>query len=122
MKGGILDPAGFLPIVLPAGWSIVHRTEDGAAYQCGGVRVIVSAARELDDRAWLHVSASRAMRIPSWDDMCEVKRLFCGDRYAYQVHPPKAKYVNINPNVLHLWSPLEGDPPLPDFTRGGSTI
>lgn len=28
--------------------------------------------------------------------------------------PKKAEYVNLNPYVLHLYSPLESDP-LPDF-------
>lgn len=112
----------FLPRVLPIGWSVVQRNEDGAAYQHGGLCVIVSADTEQDGRPWLHVSASRAMRLPSWEDLRTVKEIFVGDRYAYQVLPPRAKYVNINPNVLHLWAPLAGDPPLPDFTRGGNTI
>jgi hypothetical protein len=111
-----------LPKVLPAGWSEVYETPDGMAYQSGGLRVICSVDTELDGRLWLHVSVSRGMRIPSWDDLRLVKDIFVGDRYAYQVFPTKEKYVNINPFCLHLWCPLEGEQPLPDFTRGGKTI
>lgn len=112
----------FLPQVLPASWRLIRATADGAAYQNQGLRVIASVARELDGRLWLHVSCSRGSRIPSWEDLGSVKDTFIGDRYAYQVFPTRAKYVNINPYVLHLWAPLEGDQPLPDFTQGGASI
>lgn len=116
------DLTAALPVVLPAMWREIRRTIDGAAYQAAGLRVIASVARELDGRLWLHVSCSRGSRIPDWEDLRLVKDTFVGDRYAYQVFPTREKYVNINPFVLHLWAPLEGAPPLPDFTRGGSTI
>lgn len=114
----------FLPLVLPANWRLVEKGEDGAAYMCttAPIAVIVSASTEADGRRWLHVSLSRPSRIPSWEDTKNVKEIFIGDRYAYSVLPPRAKYVNINPHVLHLFAPLEGDPPLPDFTRGGNSL
>ena len=52
----------------------------------------------------------------------EAKELFVGrDEFAYQVIPPRDQHVNIHPNVLHLWSCLDGSP-LPDFTRGTGSL
>ena len=72
---------------------------------------------------WLHVSASRdggyPGMLPTWEDMHEVKRVFCGvDAEAYMVLPPEDHYVNDHPFVLHLWIPVDG-PLLPDFRRMG---
>jgi hypothetical protein len=85
--------------------------------------VIESIARELDGRLWHHLSVSRADRIPSYHDVNDVKDVFIGRAHiAYQVFPPRARHVNIHPYCLHLWSPLEGDEPLPDFRQGSQSI
>lgn len=112
----------FLPAVLPAGWALADRALDGAAYRGQGMVVIVSGAFEQDGRRWLHVSFSRAHKLPSYDDQALVKATFIGpDRYAYTVLPPASKHVNKHPYCLHLWSCLDG-PVLPDFTRGSDGI
>lgn len=119
----------WLPLVLPAGWETLPVNpmvghDYGRIYQKHGmVRVIIACAQYQDGKRWLHVSVSRKNRqIPSWTLMSEVKELFIGqDRTAYQVHPPRAKHVNIHPGVLHLWHCLDGDV-TPDFTCGGDTI
>lgn len=68
---------------------------------------------------WLHVSASFENRLPSWEDMREVKEAFCGKgREAYMVLPPQERYINDHPYVLHLWCPI-GGPVLPDFRKMG---
>ena len=115
--------AEVLPRVLPAGWREVDRRLDGSKYMSGdGMSVIASTATELDGKRWLHVSFARPARLPSWDDLRKVKDIFVGrDRMAVQVLPAASKYVNIHPFCLRLWCCLDGDP-LPDFTRGGSTI
>ncbi len=113
-----------LPKVLPAGWCEVgRRAADGASYLSQtGLAVIVSAAVEQDGRRWLHVSLSRRSRLPSWDDLKNVKDVFVGrDRTALQVLPPQARYVNIHPHCLHLWCCLDGDV-TPDFTRGSESL
>lgn len=114
----------FLPRVLPATWRVIESRPDGAAFARGeGLRVIASSAIELDGKRWLHVSCSRAVRLPTWDDLGDVKALFIGPgRYAYQVFPPASKHVNLHSYCLHLWCCLDGDAVLPDFTRGGGTI
>lgn len=112
-----------LPRVLPVGWRTIERRVDGAKYvHADGLAVIVSAATELDGRRWLHVSCSRATKLPTWNDLKRVKLAFVGrDRTALQILPPEAKYVNINPYVLHLWSCLDGNV-TPDFTAGTGSL
>jgi hypothetical protein len=109
------------PEPLPSTWRVLFTRDDGAAYERTGLRVIVSAARELDGRRWLHVSCSRRSRVPSYDEMLVVRNLFIGDREAIQVFPPRARHVSIHRYCLHLWCCLDG-PVLPDFARGGDSI
>ncbi len=62
------------------------------------------------DAPWIHVSVSRTDRIPDWEDLRLTKLAFIGpSRYAIQIVPPVDEYVNIHPNCLHLWSPLNDD-------------
>lgn len=119
--------AGDFPLSKPvekgSSWRLMEVRGDGAAYMSwDGLMVILSAAAELDGKYWLHVSASRKGKLPSYEDLCLVKKEFIGDnREAVQVFAKRAKHVNINPHVLHLWSRLEGSP-LPDFSRGMGSI
>lgn len=90
-------------------------------YRKGGLIVLFSADHTSFDKPWLHVSFSRKGKVPSYEDMVEVKTVFVGvTRQAIQVLPPKAKHINIHPNCLHLWCCLapEGDG-LPDFGKFG---
>jgi hypothetical protein len=120
----VLPLSEYLPRVLPAGWTIVKRWGDGnMLMHRSGLKVIVDTAPCDDGREWMHISMSREDRLPSFDDMKFAKETFAGnDRYAYQVFPPAAKYVNQHPFCLHLYVPLTGADPLPDFTFGGNTI
>ena len=73
------------------------------------LRVITSIDIQRDNKAWLHVSMSHADRLPSYEEMVAVKRLFVGDDItAYQVFPPIAEHVNLNSYCLHLWACLDG--------------
>lgn len=65
---------------------------------------------------WEHVSVSPYKKkiVPSWDDMCKIKDIFFRDEEcAVQYHPPKNQYVNIVPNCLHLWKPINEVLPQP---------
>lgn len=102
------------------GWRLLEDGADGEKYlgKINGQPIVViwSIAREEDGKPWLHVSASHPSRVPTWEEMAEVKRLFVGaDRFALQLHPPEAVYVNIHARVLHLWAPVEHWP-LPEFS------
>ena len=65
---------------------------------------------------WDHVSVSlitvnedhQLERCPKWSEMCFIKDLFFEDEEeAFQFHPKKSEYININPYVLHMWRPHE---------------
>jgi hypothetical protein len=111
----------------PRLWALVMERGDGQCWDARGpernLRVIWSIATELDGRAWLHVSVSRPDRLPSYSDMQRVQTLFVGiDRTAYSVWPRRDRHINLHEHCLHLWAVLEGDEPLPDFSRGGQSI
>ncbi|HEY3493710.1 MAG TPA: hypothetical protein VGK73_03445 [Polyangiaceae bacterium] len=79
---------------------------------------LISSGEGAEERKsfWAHLSVSvaRPERIPNWGELRWCKEYFLGDRKAIQVLPPRAEYVNIKDNVLHLYAPLAHDP-LPDF-------
>lgn len=130
----------------PIGWKLLKVSEDGMYFSNGKLAVIVSAGVELDNKRWIHLSLTKKkylkklddqnkiksfdkkpekqipFEIPGWADLVRVKEMFLGDEtQVLQILPPKDKYVNINPGVLHLWFCPDGDG-IPDFTRGGDTI
>lgn len=120
-------PTGSLPHP-PLPWRIRGAFGAGevweARWQGASWRVIRTVNRQLDGRAWAHVSASRFRqdRLPTWPEMSAIKSTFLGDAIgAVQVHPPRSQHINLG-QVLHLWAPLEGTWPLPDFTQGGISI
>lgn len=118
-----VSPADIAPRVLPAGWKRIPWENDDAGYvyenRSGGLIVLFTAIREDDGRRWVHVSVSRRSRVPDYDDLCDVKRIFIGaDRKAIQIFPARVEHVNVHPNCLHLWACLDGDP-LPDFRKHG---
>lgn len=114
------------PRILPPSWREVERDHSGSAkYVNPAARLacILSCDVEDDGRAWLHLSVSHATRIPTWGELRIAKEQFLGDREAYQVLPPRARYVNIHNNVLHLFALLdESASALPDFTGGTGSL
>lgn len=132
-RGDVLDfhsqTAGMVPIenatnwrpTLPVNWRLIDGDEWGRAWQHNGLRLIETAARERDCRVWLHVSFSRASRLPDYEDSELVRRLFIGeDRESYAVFPPRERWVNRHQYCLHLWTCLdEPNGVLPDFRHQG---
>ena len=114
----------FCPKVLPVDWELGSALSDGQVYlRRDGLLCIVSAALELDNRRWLHVSVSRRNSLPNYKEVKEVKKLFVGkDRLAIQIFPRENQHVNLHLYVLHLFACLEEDCPLPDFTHGTGSI
>lgn len=87
-----------------------------------GLRIVMSAAWELDGRRWLHLSMSHPNRLPTWSELVQAKEAFMGkDSRAVQILPPRSEWVNIHAYTLHMFVCLDGDP-LPDFTRGGGGL
>jgi hypothetical protein len=69
-------------------------------------------------QGWEHVSVhahSRGrLRTPSWKEMAFVKGVFWDDDdVVIQYHPRKSEYVNLHPNVLHLWRATHVEIPTP---------
>lgn len=70
-----------------------------------GLRVAATSDKLEDGSWWLHVSVSRADKLPSWDDLKFAKDAFIGRNYeAVQVLPKDTEFVNCMPFCLHLWS------------------
>jgi hypothetical protein len=107
--------------VLNPAVKVIKEAADGYAYQTlNGLIVIQSLSVEGDGNMWLHTSFSRKSRMPSYDDMAMVKRLFIGDdKKAIMVFPEKKHYVNIHKYCLHFFTPVYHDP-LPEFSRDGT--
>ena len=79
------------------------------AFQIGDLRVIA-----CNGEGWDHVSVSREDRIPTWDEMEKIKRMFFReDETAMQLHVPPSRHINCHPHVLHLWRPHDVAIPLP---------
>lgn len=112
--------AKHLPMVLPSGWREVTIYPSASVYvHTDGMSVIAEVRDERDGKLWLHVSCARGDRLPSWEDLKAVKNPFIGkNATALQVLPPEAKYVNVHPHCLHLWTCLDGEV-VPDFTCNG---
>lgn len=118
--------ARFAPPV-PIGWKYIPFATDSPFFGCkhyvrrgDKLQVLFTADRHEDSRIWLHASLSFKNRLPSYQDMCDVKRLFIGsDRKAIQVFAAESDHVNIHPFCLHLWGCVDNDG-LPDFGRHGS--
>ena len=117
----------YSPSVMPLGWEKLSVGHDSQFFgqswyvRKDGLKVIFTADNiQGDGKTWLHVSMSRQKRLPSYEDMQDVKALFIGkDRQALQIFPAESKHINIHPFCLHLWCAVEGDG-LPDFGREGT--
>lgn len=63
---------------------------------------------------WDHVSVSFSNRTPTWEEMCEIKRLFFHpEEVCVEYHPMESEYVNMHPYALHIWRPQKGTMPTP---------
>ena len=74
-----------------------------------GLQVLFS-----NGEGWEHVSVSRNSRVPSYDDMDEIKREFWDDdQTVMQLHVPLDDHVNHHEYCLHLWRPTDQEIPRP---------
>jgi hypothetical protein len=70
-------------------------------YHMNKLRIIAA-----NERGWDHVSVSLEHRIPTWEEMDFIKRMFFKpNEIAIQYHVAEQDHVNIHPNCLHLWRP-----------------
>src|SRR5262245_35963390 len=83
-----------------AHWRFVSRGQDGEAFAHNSrpMTLIWSVALESDGRWWQHLSIAHRDRVPRWEELVEAKEWVCGtSTYAFQVLPPRSRYVNLNP-------------------------
>lgn len=67
-----------------------------------------------DGEGWEHVSVSMKDRMPGWDDMCYVQRLFWSpEALVVQYHAPVASHINNHKYCLHMWRPVAETVPVP---------
>lgn len=86
-------------------------TEGVFRVPCGSEFLLVIASV---GGGWDHVSVSHPTRVPTWDEMERIKRLFFrADETAMQLHVPPAEHINRCGNCLHLWRPLDAQIPRP---------
>ncbi len=63
---------------------------------------------------WDHVSVSFPNRLPTWDEMAEIKRMFFKpDEVCVEFHPLEEEYVNLHRYCLHIWRPQREIIPTP---------
>lgn len=113
----------------PTGWRLyAHtRTPDGPASltPLGTIVITVSELPDAQDVGdftyWTHASMSWIDRVPTYDELVQLKRAVWGDDgEAYQVHSRAERHVNLHEFALHLWGRADGSPVLPDFGRFGT--
>jgi hypothetical protein len=99
--------------------------EDGASYARAGIalgrqetpqQTVILSGGYRDDIPWLHVSTAWRHRLPTWEELHDVRELFLDDALvAVQVFPPKAEYINVHPFCLHLYARADGERTVPDL-------
>ena len=109
------------PEVLPYNWELLKTEPEGRFWIVSNVMtVICSILPYSDGKEWVHLSVARRTRLPTWEELKQVKEVILGDRWCAQIFPPKAEYVNTHPYCLHLYSPAdENYRPMPDFRIAG---
>lgn len=94
---------------VPIGWG--HRNMfPAAAVGCYDVKHF--PANRHPENAVSSVSVCAVA--PTWEEMCEIKRMFFQENETVvEYHPAKADYVNLHPLCLHLWRPTVMHMPKP---------
>lgn len=100
---------------------------DGYAGTFHDLRFLVTAAKEKDDKVWVHASVSRRDRkTPTFEDLVTLRKYTMPpDAVAYQLFVPEDEYyhqaIKGQVDVLHLWCCADGRV-TPDFRSEDGTI
>lgn len=90
-----------------AGWRC-RVTAFGAYYRVPGGDVVIFSLARHEGLLWAHLSMSKPSRMPTWPELVAARDALLGDHVeAYQVAPPRDRYVNVHPRVLHLFACLD---------------
>ncbi len=96
-------PNGAFQLASPEpGWALAIIASDGEQWE------------HVSVHAWRGVEPKVQLRTPTWKEMAFVKRLFWDDDdVVMQLYPKRADYVNLHPNTLHWWRPVDREIPTP---------
>lgn len=115
-----------VPTILPSNYEIMesHDYENGISWKGrdyrGTFTILMSGKIEKDGKKWIHVSVARPDKLPEWNLLKEIKRIFIGfDRQAIQILPREKNYINMHPYCLHLFCCVDEADPVPDFVTNG---
>lgn len=72
--------------------------------------VTVDLASDVGAGDWLHISVSRARRLPTWGDLVSARdALGYGELYFVQQLPPRRHWLNVHSHCLHLLHRLDAE-------------
>ena len=92
------------PTGVPVRWSRSRSSRGGPAGCTTWESDTGCVAFAGQDGGLWHVSVSHPRRLPSWDEMRTAREAMTPDHVTMAfILPPRAQYVNIHPNCLHLW-------------------
>jgi hypothetical protein len=111
---------------LPSKYKKVDRAFIGQEYQrSDGMKVVeTTEVHQPENYHWHHVSCSFADKLPSYEDLQEIRKVFIGEGMtSVMIFPPEHQYINYHPFCLHLYACLDADPwpdvgSSPDWMRG----
>lgn len=84
------------------------------AYLSSNKKNIPAAIVFSNGGGWDHVSASYYNRVPTWEEMCEIKNMFFHpEEVCVQYHPSESEYVNTFKYCLHIWRKQDDSIPAP---------
>lgn len=79
------------------------------------VDLLEDLGQGIADGHWLHLSISRAKRLPTWGDLCTARdALGYKERLFVQLVPPASAWLNMHSHCLHLLHRLD-DKSVPDL-------
>ena len=76
-------------------WRVTTSTEYDERYKCWFERLVMSHWND------------RTKKIPTWEEIVDVKREFFGpDEECIRCIPRESEYVNIKPDCMHIFHPM----------------
>lgn len=87
--------------------ALAKEDKPSKVYLKGEVAVIFSDDDQYEGEnsdKWRHVSLSCRKRLPTWEEILDVRySFFPKNAHVIQIFPPSKDYINIHPNCFHLW-------------------
>lgn len=104
--------------ILPPNWSEGKNYGPCRVYFAENGIKILHGKENHDGKWWDHVSISAANRMPTFEELKDIKNILIGrDKKAIQIFPNEKEYINLHPYFLHIFHSDEDG--LPDFTHEG---